>query len=1070
MSTAIKLSEYEQPKTMFSIYKSSAGSGKTYTLVKEYLKLTLGNRNPNHFQNVLAITFTNKAANEMKERVIEALKALSNHEVPSNYQQLFFTLQQDLDLGENYLKNRSFRVLKAILHNYSDFAIGTIDSFVHRIVRTFAKDLKLQLNFEIELDTTLLINKAIDLLVSKIGLDEKLSQFLIEFAQSRADESRSWNIEHDLQKFAKELFKEDAKPRLERLQKYSLKDFQILAQEIQIEIQKYENKILTAAEGANILIEKSNLQISDFKYGKNGGLGFYFQKVSQDVSKKPSNRLIESIESEEILGSKLDRETKARISSIQKGLYTCFEKIIESQEAEESQYQLFKLLSDNLYALALLNEIEFEMNNYKRLKNKVHISEFSQMVSDVVADQPVPFIYERMGERYNHYLIDEFQDTSVLQWQNLLPLLDAALAENKFNMVVGDGKQSIYRFRGGEVEQFAKLPLLHATEGKELTNTQEHRQASLIRNHEYFQLDTNYRSQKEIVEFNNSFFEFCQAFIPENFKNIYDEVKQKNRVDKNEGFVQLEFLDEDLKLKEDIETATCVKTLGLIQEILMDGFLLEDIAILVRSNFEGSLLAQFLVQNRIDVVSAEALLLQNHKVVEFIISVFNLLLNNNNALAKAEILYFIKYELKHDELNDNLISEVSNGAWRDFTNLLFEDFKIAFGRDNLRQLPIYELTEKIIQLFDLSQFTDPYLQAILDTIYDFSKKTGGGLRDFLNYWEENKDKLSISMPEASQAITIMTIHKSKGLQFPIVLLPFGNWDIQRKMGKNFLWVDLEKNNFNTEIDLALLPTKTQVAETDFAPQYEEEKHKTFLDNLNILYVALTRPQERLYIISKRSKDLQNSTGGLLRMFLQNAPFFQEEKRIYQFGIPNKKVENLEIEPETKNKTIEAFISNNWKNLIPISDRTSRLWEKKQENLDQVKAQLLYQALPNVKYLEDVEAAMNALKYEGLIDFQEQKTLEKSLEKLLNQAELKPYFQTGLKVKTDATILLPDGDNYQPNRVVFKDNTITIVDFKIGKKDSDLEKTKSYRLVLNAMGYVNIEQILVYLDSEEIVVL
>ncbi|MCK4638739.1 MAG: UvrD-helicase domain-containing protein, partial [Bacteroidales bacterium] len=410
----------------FTVYKSSAGSGKTYTLVKEYLKIVL--MHPTKFRNILAITFTNKAANEMKERIISNLIELSATEPDKNSITIKYLLPElisDLKIDTETITKRSSEALELILHNYSDFAIGTIDSFVHKIIRIFAHDLHLPLNFDVEMDEDTLISQAIDLLISRVGTDEKLTKVLMRFTEDKTENEQNWNIETDLQTFAKSLLKEDGQYQIEKLKKLTLDDFLKINKKILENIKKFEDSVKEKAGIAIQLIHKNNVSISSFYYG-NQGIGKYFDNLfNGDFEKiKPNSRVIQTIEKNKWYSGKTDDYQKYAIDNIKSELKEIYFDIEENIINGYSKYMVLKLLRRNIYPLAVLNEIEKILNEIKTQNNIVHISEFNKRIADIVLNEPVPFIYERLGEKYKYFLIDEFQDTSVLQWHNLLPLID----------------------------------------------------------------------------------------------------------------------------------------------------------------------------------------------------------------------------------------------------------------------------------------------------------------------------------------------------------------------------------------------------------------------------------------------------------------------------------------------------------------------------------------------------------------------------------------------------------------------------------------------------------------------
>ena len=510
----------------FTVYKSSAGSGKTFALVKEYLTIVLPS--PEKFRHILAITFTNKAANEMKERIILSLKEIAGMNDNPNAKAVKYivpALSELSGLSPQTLAVNAEKVLNSILHDYSDFAICTIDSFVHRVIRSFAFDLHLPLNFDVEMDTDELISKVVDILISRVGTDDDLTRTLVNFTQSKTDDEKSWNIEYDLMEIAGYLIKENGQEYIEKLKSLNLVDFYEINKQILEVVRGFEEKIVDYAIHADEIIKSKGIPHDAFYHGKQG-ISVYFENLKNERFDKlnPNSYVKDTIEKEKWYSGNSSPQDKSEIDEIKPDLVEIYNKIAAFIEEHYPRYVLLQEVRNNIYPLAVLNEIAKVLEEFKTENEIVLISEFNKRISKVVLNEPVPFIYERMGEKYQHFLIDEFQDTSVMQWQNLLPLIENSLAMDQFNMVVGDGKQAIYRWRGGEVEQFAGLPKIFKNPGD---NFMVQRQQALERNYSPKVLQHNFRSKKEIVEFNNDFFSCIAERLPEQYRSIYADVVQK---------------------------------------------------------------------------------------------------------------------------------------------------------------------------------------------------------------------------------------------------------------------------------------------------------------------------------------------------------------------------------------------------------------------------------------------------------------------------------------------------------------------------------------------------------------
>ena len=447
-----------QQLSTFQVYNASAGSGKTFTLVKQYLKVLLTSDDLFMFQKVLAITFTNKAAGEMKARVLSSLEEFSE----GNTGDLLKIILEETDLNQTIIQERSKKILDAILQNYAAFSITTIDSFTHKIIKSFAHDLGLSLNFEVEMDAISLLNEAVDVLISKIGTHKKLTNLLIDYSLDKADDDKSWDISKDLNDFARVLLNEDDVKHFRKLADKELDDFFELKKKLQKANTEIEATYKKLGEEVLQFIETNGVSMADFAYA--GEVVKHFQKFTKlrflkSEELKFDGRLNTTIEEVKSLSAaKANPATKQAVDGISDQLRAYYQESKEVYNSSYSNYLLNKITLKSIIPLAVLNNINTELNSIKEDNNIRLNAEFNQLISDNIKDQPAPFIYERIGQRFQHYFIDEMQDTSVLQWQNLIPLIENALAQENSNLLlVGDGKQAIYRWRGGKAEQFIAL-------------------------------------------------------------------------------------------------------------------------------------------------------------------------------------------------------------------------------------------------------------------------------------------------------------------------------------------------------------------------------------------------------------------------------------------------------------------------------------------------------------------------------------------------------------------------------------------------------------------------------------
>lgn len=1042
----------------FTVYKSSAGSGKTYTLVKEYLKLVINK--PDEFRHILAITFTNKAANEMKSRIVQYLKELSEPELNQDSTTIKYLLPElvnALNLREEIIYKRSKQTLELILHNYAEFAISTIDSFFHKIVRTFAFDLEIPLNFEVELDTEKLINQSVDILISRVGNDKDLTRALVDFTLSKTENDKSWHIESDLAKHAKQLFDEDSQKNIDKLKKLSVYDFIEFKKKIYSSLKIYENLITSTAEEASSLINQNNIPTDTFFHGKTG-IGNYFHHLSQGRFDKtaPNSFVSKTIEEDKWYSAKADSEDKMSIDSIKSKLIEIFNNLQSIIESGNEKYIIYSLLYKNIFPIAVLNEIEKIISEKNADENKVPISEFNKRISNVIIEESVPFIYERIGEKYHHFLIDEFQDTSVLQWQNLIPLIDNSLADNNFNMVVGDGKQAIYRWRSGDVEQFQKLPEINIINKNQILQEREN---SLKRHYETKKLDTNYRSKKEIVDFNNDFFDVISKKIPQPYDSIYDESSQLVRENNDGGYIQIQFADKS----ENFQEQNIEKTIEIITDLLLDNFQLKDIAILCRSNKNASYIARNLIAADFNVISSESLLLSTSPKVSFIISFIKFLLEPNDEVIKTEIINFLSKtnKISETEFISFLIDSSEKEQLKVFIKFIENNFD-GFSYSLLKNLTNYEICEELIRIFNLNSDVDPYLQFFLDNVLEFSIKNNSNISDFVDWWEESKNKLSIIVPEGLNAVNIMTIHKAKGLQFPVVIYPFASE--KAKNTKNNLWTDFSDREL-PGLNTILLPTSKSLEETQFSELYADERSKSLLDLINTLYVVMTRPTDRLYIISSTpSKSFTeiNSIPNALAYYLNAKDLWIQEQETYEFGIK----QNF-ISEKTKdvNYTLKSFISADWKNKILLSIKAPESWDIEDPSKNQDWGNLIHLVLSKITDYSESENVLENLFQQGIIDKEQISSISEKLEQLFSYPEIKVFFEQGLITKNEIDILLPNGKTFRPDRVILEKEKAIIIDYKTAKPiESHKNQLDKYAGTLFEMGFLNIEKYIIYIEK------
>ena len=1032
-------------KSNFQIYHSSAGSGKTYTLSLSFIALALQGNNfgyNNYYRRILAVTFTNKAATEMKERVLKYLNALS---LKKDVDGILKWLLDNTQLDKDEIFNRSKVVHLHILHNYSDLAISTIDKFTYKIVRTFALDLGLSQNFELEMDNKKIIQPVVALLLNKISdSGGDLSSTLVNFALQKVEDGKSGNIENDLEEFSEQLFKENAQNYIAN--KSNLSSYKKIREKLYIEKNNLSSKIKDLSKDVSIFFNKHNLTKDCFKSGIFYN-HFILKLVDKDDSKwRPTASLLQNISNDIWYAKSTREEHKDLVNSTKHHLFNFFDKLMDLL----THYYSVKAVLKNIYSTALLSELTHEMISFKKENNIEHISEFNKKIHQIVTQQPSSFIYERIGERYNHYLIDEFQDTSLLQWQNILPLVTDSLDIGK-TMIVGDGKQSIYRWRGGEVQQFSKLPEIYKGENLKYANDW---QKKINSHYAALNLIENYRSRKNIVEFNNIFFKNVKDILSDDFRSIYDHVEQKTSKADEGGYVHLELFGDK---ENDFKQLILDKMVDEIQNLTtLHNYNFKNITILCNSRKSVSLVAEYFSKNGIPVISNEGLLLANSEEIKTIIAILQYLKEKQNTIAKVVIAEYLFY----NNSTTSKLSEVHQQIKSDKGFLEFlNQFNVYLNPIKILQFTLYEIVEQVLSVFKIKN--DVYIDFFLDAVLFFSEKNGSCITSFLSWWEDRLEKESIVVPEDNNAVEVMTIHKSKGLSFDIVMIPF-NWEDRKKT--NEIWVNTS-NYFDSQLQTALINSSNQLELSYFKENYQLEKEKTLLDSLNKLYVAMTRPVERLYIFSKylpknlKQYEKKENLNSFLYKFSDKFPVIKGDYNMNYHS--NKKFKNkFKISDKDKLK---------WRDIISVKHSSNDIWDLEDVKKKKDWGKLLHLTLSKINYFEDKKTALKSLYDLGFITKEDQKKLEVTIDSILSHEKIYPYFTKEWEIKNEQEILLENGETYIPDRIAFSKtfDKVVIIDYKSGSYSVDDEKqVVDYAKTLSLMGYKNIEKMLIY-TSENI---
>jgi ATP-dependent exoDNAse (exonuclease V) beta subunit len=1032
----------------FVVYKSSAGSGKTFTLVKAYLKIALSDESPRPqaYKKILAITFTNKAAAEMKLRIIEALKQISHNKPKAA--SLIELISTETGISPTTLINRAKLNLNEILHNYSDFSISTIDSFTHKIVKTFAFDLKLPVNFSIETNTADFYRKVVSGLMAKIGESQELTDLLVQYSSNNAEENNAWDPEKKLLEFAEIIQKEDAEVNLLKLKSYSKDQLKEIQKELYSFTSQLKKRIKEKGEEALQLIKSKNLNDEHFNYIKIGPqstfkkwANFNNEKLSETIGAHIRNAIAKN----KWGNNKNNPAENSALESITPQLNTIATETINYIDENVQRYSLFNLLEKNIYSLILVNELQEISEEFRAEEQIVFISEFNSKIAKVVSEEPAPFIYERLGERYNNYLLDEFQDTSTLQWLNLLPLVDNALASGRFNLIVGDGKQSIYRWRNANVQQFNILPEL---KGSEQNDILAERAASLAQNFKAEVLDTNYRSLKNVIDFNNSVFEFLpQFYLTDQFKSIYDGAGQHYKHDTG-GYVSIHSgnLEKD---NVDLENFELIKQ--HINHAINSGYSYNDICIIARNNKQGNLCANFLMEEEIPVISSDSLLLKNNPEINCLTAFITYLNNPFDDISAAVVL---NYVVQNKELSNNIKELVRSGNLFSVLAALKIDLKpFSFNQKN-----IFDVCVEIITKLKLEDRNPQYIRFFLDEVNDYLVNKTGSVNDFIYWWDKRKDKASLIIPDGTNAVRIMSVHKSKGLEFPVVILPFTNWQVYKA---NPAWVDL--SNTDSPIPVGLFDLNKGLEEAGLNEFYELEKNEQHLDNLNLLYVAFTRAVERLHIISYKAKTQKHETvADWLNVYLTNN--VGDGETFYELGKLHPKL-LTENKTETANFDISNLHFNANPGLIKIKgSHKLKLQDNTEAALE--KGIKMHYILSGINSVSEVGAVLERMLMQGIIIDSEKPELEQKIKDILQNKLIENYFSGTLKSKNEAEMITDTGDLLRPDKIVFDKDYAVVIDYKTGKPNTKKYalQMSQYAMALQKMGHAQVRKLLVYVDE------
>lgn len=1030
-------------------YTASAGSGKTYALTREYLQIALAQpARAAVYRQLLAITFTNKAADEMKSRIIERLHDLATG-CDSPAAESFCAA---LDVAPDELQTRARELLSAILHDYSNFAISTIDAFFQKIVRAFLREMGLLPTFLLELDHTRLLEEAVDALWYDAANDEPLRARLVNLTSRRIAAGQSWNARNQLKEMGGELFKEQFS-HFGRAFADKIADTDFLTnyeRRLQATVADFVQTMRDVGTAALAVLREHNLAVTDFKY-KAASFARYFTKIAQprdDNDYRPGERALQALDNEERWTTGMAGKDEAVRTAVFPTVNPLLEKAITHYRTTFTAYRTAREILKNLYSMALLADVSKKAEAIAAAENILPISHTLALLRTIIGENDTPFVYEKTGMRYRSFLLDEFQDTSNMQWESLRPLLLNGLSEGGRVLAVGDVKQSIYRWRnsdwrilaGGLTDYFAAF------------------------NTENVSLDTNWRSKEVIVETNNRLFTRLPVALQQNLNaelaesaaandpqtaalrtivtDAYAATIQKVAPAKigSGGFVQIKTVDRtddsrDASPKEQVLQALP----GLIADLQDRGYRASDVAVLTRFGREGQEVADALLHHKqtagdtthcFDVLSPDSLFLAHAPVVQFVMAVLNMAVAPDDAISKAVAERYLQRTA-----NDRRLS----ASWLE--RLLYQ--------------PLPEAVETLIAHFRLNENPShwAFLQEWHDVALTYANRERNDVFSFVQYWKKNGADATLSMADTREAVQILTIHKSKGLQFPVVILPFCHWDIDPKPN-SLLWVKATDEAPAGPDYLPLNYTKA-LADTLFDAAYWEERAQSTIDNLNLLYVAFTRAEAELYVfVPQPLRKKANSFAAVLPELLQTAHYTE--------GVQTPKTAAAQPPPAAV-VPLKQYAS------LPYTNRLHvKYAEEQPTDMEAVGVRdygiLMHRAFSHIATAADTDAAVAKLVEQGFLADDEavRSKLHGLLVDALNQPGVQEWFDGSWQILAETTLLLPAiGDaapqQCRPDRVMFRAGRVVVIDYKFGKNrlPQHVRQIRNYIEAIRTMGYAHV---------------
>ncbi|MDB2520669.1 UvrD-helicase domain-containing protein [Flavobacteriaceae bacterium] len=1039
----------------FQIINAAAGSGKTYALVFDYLKKLLSTHHDDGYRRMLALTFTNKAVNEMKFRILDNLYLLAHHIEKDKIRDIRSSLLEDLKIDLPSLQQKAQRILNKILHEYAAFEVITLDRFTHKIIKSFAKDLKIPASFEVTLDSDLLLQEMTENILDQAGIDKPLTETLVSFSLSKIEELKSWNIGEDLFDFSKLLLNENDREPLSVLRKIDQKEFKAQKKAFQKDLSTLREELKTIGINTLQFLNDQGLDEDDFNRKT---LYTHFEKIaSGTVDDLYKNQLEQNLtEGQRLYKKSLSESKKNIIDALTPELLDRF----TQAKSKVGRLLLLKSIISQWTPLSLIGSMEKGLEDLQLPENRLLLSRFNEMIDNEISGLDAPYIYERLGEKYRYYFIDEFQDTSRLQWKNLIPLISNALQglDDDHQMgsllLVGDPKQAIYRWRGGDNQQF--LNLLK----KESPFPQLLPDITL--------LPKNYRSQEAIVDFNNRFFAWVGALCqdPEQ-KEMFEQQTQQEFNDKKGGQVVVRFIEKG-RQKESTIPHYQEQTIISLNAARSNGFLWKDMAVLVRKKEQAAQIAEALQTEDIPLISSESLSLGSSLKVNFLIALIRVAVDPDDEEQRKNIIKFLyDYKGTSIDFDQSLSSSIFLPLFA-FEKEIKKQFNLSFDFQLFAKKSLYNAIEYAIAAFQLIENMEAHLNSFLDDVFEFSTKDEGSFLSYLHYWEQKGKDQKIVIPEGTNAVKILTIHKAKGLEFPVVVLPFASEDLVSSRSQK-VWYPI-KNHFDTSFSWGRIhfSNKLKYLGAEATAFYERQLLAEQGDALNTFYVALTRAVSQLHLIctiEQESAPMDKSYATLLNHFVRSQNQSPETERPFEWGTADNVV-RIDNESPINGLRPDFKFQPNWQ---------KRLWvqmhprHNESAMVARKEGLLVHDLLAELSSTMDTSAVVTDALHSGKINKEEYDHYLQMVNDIVDHPQLSPFYQQDIEVYNEKDILIPQKSFVRPDRVVKNKDGWVIIDYKTGKEHPrHANQIKHYAEVLEEMTHEKSKCFLVYIGKKTIV--